>query len=218
MVSPLGLATLSTAMTAMTAVLPRSAPSQPLQTSSSLQQHPASRSSADAARLRLEAMFRKHHALVWRTLRRLGADPDAASDATQQAYLIAAERIEEIRSGSERAFLFSTAITLFRTKRRREQRCQLEDDMDTRSGRSETQEQLSRQQYARQLLDQLLSKLDPDLVTVFALFELEGLTTPEIAELLSIPLGTAASRLRRARDAFRLEAERLEQGSRGRQS
>jgi RNA polymerase sigma-70 factor (ECF subfamily) len=37
---------------------------------------------------------------------------------------------------------------------------------------------------------------------VFVLYELEGFTLPEIAEALATPLGTATSRLRRARDNF----------------
>lgn len=161
-------------------------------------------------RSRLEAMFRAHHALIWRTLRRMGCSPDAAADATQQAYLVAAERLDDIREGSERAFLFRTAVTLSRTKHRREQRCDLEQDMDLRMDSRLGQDPLTRQQYVRQLLDRALARLDEDLVTVFTLFELEGQTSQEIAALLDVPLGTVASRLRRAREAFRREAERLE--------
>ncbi len=159
---------------------------------------------------RLETMFREHHALIWRTLRRLGCSKDAASDATQQAYLIAAERLDSIRLGCERAYLFSTAINLSRTKVRRERRCDLEEDMDSRISPRGQAETLTQQQYARQLLDQVLAKMDEDLVTVFSLYEIEGLTTREVADALEIPMGTVASRLRRAREAFRGEAERLE--------
>ena len=45
--------------------------------------------------------------------------------------------------------------------------------------------------------------------SAFVLFELEGFTVPQIAELLDIPQGTAASRLGRARRAFAKSAERL---------
>ena len=41
-----------------------------------------------------------------------------------------------------------------------------------------------------------------DLRTAFVLFELEGLSVPEIAEVVKIPTGTVASRLRRAREQF----------------
>jgi DNA-directed RNA polymerase specialized sigma24 family protein len=37
---------------------------------------------------------------------------------------------------------------------------------------------------------------------VFVLYELEGFSLPQIADTLQIPLGTATSRLRRARAHF----------------
>ena len=45
---------------------------------------------------------------------------------------------------------------------------------------------------------------------MFILYEIEGLTSPEIAQLLEIPLGSVASRLRRAREQFRAAAARVE--------
>lgn len=162
---------------------------------------------------RLEQMFKDHYLLIWRTLRRLGLTDDGAADGTQQAFLIAAERLEEIREGSERAFLFGTAIRLARSSHRRNHRCQLEADMDTRIDTQRPAEEVTNHRRAVELLDRVLSRMDEDLVTVFVLFELEGMSTPEIAEMIKIPIGTAASRLRRARQAFRAAAERLERGS-----
>jgi RNA polymerase sigma-70 factor (ECF subfamily) len=50
----------------------------------------------------------------------------------------------------------------------------------------------------------------PDnLKEAFILFELEDLTVPQIAELLAIPTGTVASRLRRARAFFQTEVALL---------
>src|SRR5690606_29248734 len=103
-------------------------------------------------RERLEALFRAHHALIWRTLRRLGASPEGAADFTQQAFVIAAERFAQIRPGCEKAYLFSTAIGLSHTSRRRELRCQLEQDMEVHAHRVQEDENLTRQHYARQLL------------------------------------------------------------------
>ena len=162
---------------------------------------------------RLEQMFRDHYLLIWRTLRRLGLTDDGAADGTQQAFLIAAERLAEIREGSERAFLFGTAIRLARSSHRKNHRCQLEADMDTRVDAQRPAEEAANHRSAVELLDRVLSRMDEDLVTVFVLFELEGMSTPEIAELCEIPVGTAASRLRRARQAFRAAAQRLERGS-----
>jgi RNA polymerase sigma-70 factor (ECF subfamily) len=162
---------------------------------------------------RLERMFRAHHELVWRTLRRLGLGPEQAADATQQAFLIAAERLEDIRQGSERAFLFGTALRLARTAYRTGRRWQLEDDMDHRADAGSRLEELVDRRRAVEVADKVLAQMDPTLLTVFVLFEIEGLSTPEIAELVGVPLGTAASRLRRAREAFRAAASRLERGT-----
>jgi RNA polymerase sigma-70 factor (ECF subfamily) len=56
---------------------------------------------------------------------------------------------------------------------------------------------------ARARLDALLAGLPPELRRTIVLAEIEELSTPEIAELEGIPLGTAASRLRRARERLR---------------
>jgi RNA polymerase sigma-70 factor, ECF subfamily len=163
-----------------------------------------------ARRSRLEKMFRAHSEPVWRTLRRLGLGPEQAADATQQAFLIATERLGDIRAGSERAFLFGTAIRLARTAFRSGRRFQLEDDMDTRATGGSRPEELVDHRRAVELADRVLAEMEPSLLTVFVLFEIEGLSTPEIAELIGVPLGTAASRLRRAREVFRTTAARME--------
>jgi RNA polymerase sigma-70 factor, ECF subfamily len=167
---------------------------------------------------RLEQMFRAHHELIWRTLRRLGLAPESAADATQQAFLIAAERLDDIRPGSERAFLFGTAVRLARTAFRNSRRFQLEDDMDLRPDPNARAEAMANRQGAREIADRILSRLDPDLLSVFILFELEGMSAPEISKLVGIPVGTVASRLRRAREAFRAEVAALETSMKGEKS
>lgn len=155
---------------------------------------------------RLQAMFDAHHALVWRVLRRFGLDAEAAADIAQQAYLVALERMVDIRAGSERAFLVGTALRLARSSGRKTARLQLEAALDqqlTAIGQPESQAM------ALELLDRVLSQLDPALVEIFMLFDVEGFSAPEIARALGIPQGTVASRVRRARDEFRLAVSRL---------
>jgi RNA polymerase sigma-70 factor (ECF subfamily) len=65
-----------------------------------------------------------------------------------------------------------------------------------------------------QLFDIALSKMNADLAETFVLYEVEGLSSPEIAALLDIPLGSVASRLRRAREQFRDAVRRIEQALR----
>jgi RNA polymerase sigma-70 factor, ECF subfamily len=160
---------------------------------------------------RLERMFVAHHAMVWRTLRRRGLTADAAADAAQQTFLIAAERLDDIQPDSERAFLVGTALRVARAMGRKTLRWQLEDDMDRRVVAGEDHGDA---RAAVELCDLALANVDPDVAEVFVLFELEGLSSPEIAASLEIPLGTVASRLRRAREQFRRVVSRLEMAMR----
>jgi RNA polymerase sigma-70 factor (ECF subfamily) len=160
-----------------------------------------------ADRIRLDRMFAIHHATVWRTLRRRGLDPEAAADATQETFLVAAKRLSDIDPAHERAFLIGTALRMAHTLGRKTRRWQLDEDMDQRSAEvrdaSDTRADI-------QLCDLALSKVDPELAEVFMLYEIEGLSSPEIAALLEIPLGSVASRLRRAREQFRVVVARIE--------
>ena len=169
---------------------------------------PAERIPATAVdRVRLEKIFNAHHATVWRVLSRRGLSPEAVEDATQETYLLAAERLDDIRPESERAFLVATALRIAHSLGRKTVRWELDDDMDQRlSGNRDASDTRA----DMQLCNLVLSKVDPDLAEVFVLYELEGLTAPEISELLQIPLGSAASRLRRAREQFRSAAARVE--------
>jgi len=55
----------------------------------------------------------------------------------------------------------------------------------------------------------VLARMPLELRTVFVLFELEGLEVRAIAELEGLPVGTASSRLRRAREEFSAIARRV---------
>jgi RNA polymerase sigma-70 factor (ECF subfamily) len=151
-------------------------------------------------------MFVAHHAMVWRTLRRRGLTPEAAADATQETFIVAAGRLADIVPDSERAFLIGTALRMARTLGRKTARWQLDEDMDRRlSDLRSRGEQLA----DLQICDLALSRVKEDLAEVFLLHEIEGLSSPEIAALLQIPLGSVASRLRRAREQFREAIERI---------
>jgi RNA polymerase sigma-70 factor (ECF subfamily) len=164
----------------------------------------------DADKARLERMFSEHHDFIWRLLRRLGLSTGGADDAAQHVFLVAAERIVDIKFGSERSFLFGTALRVARSQSRSERRWVLEEDMDVRRSEAGRPEELIDHQRAIDLMARILAGMTLDLRTVFVLSELEGMTMPEVAALVEIPVGTAASRLRRAREAFRAAVAELE--------
>jgi RNA polymerase sigma-70 factor (ECF subfamily) len=149
---------------------------------------------------RLVDAVQRHYALVWRTLRRLGTPEPDADDATQHVFWTFSQRSAQVEPGREAAFLISVAIKVAANARRKvERRREVATNEDELSA-LESPETLLQQKQQRELLDRGLSTLLPEQRAIFVLFELEGFSLPQIAELLEIPLGTATSRLRRARD------------------
>lgn len=168
-----------------------------------LQDHEAFQlSEADA--LRVRTTLDHEYAVVWRSLRRFGVEPALVDDATQNVFLTFTRRIRDVEPGRERAFLIGVCSRVASnvrrlTARRREVSDEpLEDEPDATG----TPEELLESKRRRRLLDHALDQLPADQRTVFVLYELEGWSLPEVAASLQIPLGTATSRLRRARARF----------------
>ena len=161
---------------------------------------------------RLERWVRDHYAFIWRLLRRLGLGPGDADDAAQKVFLTAAGRVSIVPAPRERAFLYGIALNVGARARRSLGR-RREEPLEAAGERATAElnaEQLLEQRQARALLDRLLDEMPEELRVVFVLFELEQLSTPEIAEICGIPAGTAASRLRRARQDFEERVARAE--------
>jgi len=154
---------------------------------------------------RIRELVDVHLDFVWRLVRRLGVPEADADDAAQQVFWVVAQKLERISPGSERSFLGGTALRVAsdmrRARRRRpeEHGVDLAEWSDPRPGPYELIER--RREIER--LDRVLACLPDKLRTTFVLYELEEMSVPEIAELLELPVGTIASRLRLAREAFR---------------
>lgn len=153
---------------------------------------------------RIAQALSQHFETVWRSLRRFGVAESHADDATQHVFLAFAARVNVIEPGRERPYLIGIAVRVAANFRRQHARSREEpvESVDVAPSSERNPESLLVQEQRRQQLDAALATL-PDLQRqVFVLYELEGFSMPEIARALDIPLGTAASRLRRARDAF----------------
>ena len=163
-----------------------------------------------SARDRLEAMVESHHAEVWRFIRHLGLSEPDVDEALQEVLLITAQKLDRIEPRSERAFLMGTAYRVSRRIRERYAKRRTEDAEVELIDLGPTPEAAAELAHTRELAEEMLRAMPLELTSVFVLFEVEELTTPEIAELLSIPQGTVASRLRRARKEFSARIARLE--------
>jgi RNA polymerase sigma-70 factor (ECF subfamily) len=168
-------------------------------------------------RSRLRAMVDEHFDFTWRALRRLGLPAGEADDAAQRVFVVASRRLASIEPHCERAFLFQTAVRVACTERRTiaRRREVLSDEPVEHEDPAPAPDELVDQRRARELLERVLASLDLDLRAVLVLFEFEELTIDEIAKTVGIPRGTAASRLRRAREDFSAALRRLQAQQRG---
>jgi RNA polymerase sigma-70 factor (ECF subfamily) len=125
-----------------------------------------------------------------------------------------ARRIDSVEAGKEQSFLLGVAVRVAadqrRARRRRPEDATEPAELERGAPSSASPERLLHERRRLQLLDTLIARLPQELAEVFVLFELEQLTMAEIARLLSIPAGTVASRLRRARRLFDDSCRELE--------
>jgi RNA polymerase sigma-70 factor (ECF subfamily) len=166
----------------------------------------------DAPAISARTLVEAHADFVWRSLRRLGVPESGADDATQQVFVIAAGKLDRIQVGRERAFLFGIVGHVAMHARRslaRKRELPYEDGAHDRVDPALRPDEAMAARQARALLDEVLDGMDDDLRTVFILFELEELTTSDVAVMLGVPLGTVASRLRRAREDFQRAVKRV---------
>lgn len=145
---------------------------------------------------------------------RLLGDPEEAADATQEAFLKAYERLHQHRGGSFRAWLLriltNTCYDALRKRRRRAEGPLPDttgpdplDRLRLLPSREASPEEAALRGEIHRAIQEGLQRLSPEYRTVLVLSDIEGLSYEEIAEVLSIPLGTVKSRLSRARAQMR---------------
>lgn len=158
----------------------------------------------------LRDVFSQHLDFVWRLARIFGLAPDDADDVAQDVFLVVHRRLHTFKAGlSMRAWLFgitrNVALQHHRTHTRRERhQSAVPPPLPGRGPDAAFQVQ-----QAATLMQQFLDQLDVDKRIVFVLADIEGLTSPEIAEALAVPLGTVFSRLRAARIKLEQYSQRL---------
>jgi RNA polymerase sigma factor (sigma-70 family) len=148
-----------------------------------------------------EEAFDGHHQAVYRFAYRLTRRADIAEDITQECFLVlvrAPERFDPAR-GTVQVYLFAIARNLamkhYRTQHAREP---LDDDaipvavIDPR-----------RTLDVASAVAAAVTGLPPLQKEALVLFEYEGATLEEIAQIVGVDVGTVKSRLHRARERLR---------------
>jgi RNA polymerase sigma-70 factor (ECF subfamily) len=148
-------------------------------------------------------VYRKHHAFVWRCVRRMGVPDGEVDDLVQEVFVVVHHRLGEFAGHSAiTTWLFGIAFRVISHHRRSaEARARREQQVEPGRPPTEPDRRLSRTQ-AVIVLDELLDRLDDDQRTTFVMAVVVKMTAPEIAELTGAKLNTVYSRLRLARRAM----------------
>lgn len=153
-------------------------------------------------------LYAEYFGFVWSSARRLGVKPTGMDDVVQEIFMVIYRRMHTLRQPeSLRSWIYSVVRRTVSGHHRRQRKRDAQDFALARHTQAREEAQLTPQELTEQseeakLLWNLLNELDAAKREVLVLFEIEGMTAPEVAEALQIPLNTVYSRLRTARLAF----------------
>jgi RNA polymerase sigma-70 factor (ECF subfamily) len=162
-------------------------------------------------RAALEALLARHQPRVYRFGLKMCRDPEAAKDILQETLLAAARNMKEFRGASSvSTWLYTIARSFCIKQRRRSKFAPVEEEsLDASLDATEVphpgrgaEESLAGRQLER-ALEEAIASLEPMYREVLVLRDVEGLTAPEVAEVMGLTVEAVKSRLHRARLAVR---------------
>lgn len=151
----------------------------------------------------LREIFDEHARYIWRALRHFGVAEADIEDVAQEVFITVHRKLPEFEGRSSlKTWIYGICMRVASDYRRRahvrreratENVAELVDQAPTTALSEDRVE-------SRQTLRALLDRLDEEKRQVFVLYESEGFTMKEIAEIVGCPLQTAYSRLYAARE------------------
>lgn len=165
----------------------------------------------ETVRLTFRQVYDAYFAFVWRAVANRGVPAAAMDDVVQEVFLVVHRKLPTFEGRSTvRTWLSAIVrrVVSDHVKKRGNQATAQEalDDHALRSDEDPAAD-LDRRT-AAELVDRILEKMNDAQREVFVLYELEQLTTREIAELTDTNENTVQTRLKAARKAFQKALER----------
>ncbi|MDX1948300.1 MAG: sigma-70 family RNA polymerase sigma factor [Pirellulaceae bacterium] len=155
-----------------------------------------------AAGIDLSALVVAHHAPLYRYAYRLCGCQAEAEDLTQQAFLVAQQKLHQLREAERAAgWLFAVLRSCFLKSLRKQRPASgqaFDIEVEDHAVAAPEGDDLDREQLAA-----ALAELPDDYRLVVLMFYFEDLSYQEIAHELEIPIGTVMSRLSRAKSHLR---------------
>jgi len=161
----------------------------------------------------LETLLERHQAQVYRFGMRMCRDPEDARDVLQDTLLAMARNVRDFRGASSISTWLYTIARSFCIKKRRRSKFapEREQSLDTDAAPDAerladpalgAEETLAGKQ-VREALERGIRALEPTYREVLLLRDVEGLTAPEVSEVLGVSVSAVKSRLHRARLSVR---------------
>jgi RNA polymerase sigma-70 factor, ECF subfamily len=148
-----------------------------------------------------------HHAVVYRYAYRLCGSAADAEDLTQQVYLTAQQKIDQLHDDQKaRNWLFSILRNRFLADRRRRMPLPasgLGVDLTFLPDATEAVEDAGDERIDAERLQRAIDGLPDDFKLVLVMYYFEHCSYREIAARMAIPIGTVMSRLSRAKSHLR---------------
>ncbi len=157
-------------------------------------------------------LFESESDYVWHTLRRLGIRERDLEDLVHDVFVVVHRHLGDFDPRRPvRPWLFGIAFRVAAGYRRlaRTQREQVSDHIEAIDPMPAADELVATKQ-AQAIVQEALEIIDLDRRAILLMYEFDGHSMPEIAQTLGIPLNTAYSRLRLARDQFAAACRRLQ--------
>jgi RNA polymerase sigma-70 factor, ECF subfamily len=152
-----------------------------------------------------EALYSAYFHHVTRWARAFGCPQADVDDVAQETFLVARRRLDQFQGGNAAGWLYRIAQHVTRGHRRRAWLRRVlhgnPEAAPTEARHSSPVEALE-QREARRLMHALLSQLTERRRTTFFLFEIEGYSGEEIAQLEGVAVATVYTRLHHARRDF----------------
>lgn len=148
-------------------------------------------------RMEIAQLVVEHHAAVYRYAYRLTGSVADAEDLTQQVFLVACQKLGQLRNeASARGWLLTVLRNAFL---KGEQRWEPVPAVDVQLNLDGIPEAISAAEIDRERLQEALNEMPEGFRVVLAMFYFESYSYKEIAERLGMPIGTVMSRLARAK-------------------
>ncbi len=153
-----------------------------------------------------------YQGMAYNVAYRILSDPDAAADATQDAFLSAYQALRKFRGGSFKAWLLrivtNACYDQLRVKQRRPTSSL--DDLPVETDHthylydpSEQPDEFAERRELNHMIQRGVSTLPVEQRVIVVLSDVQGLSYQEIAEATGLSLGTVKSRLSRGRAKLR---------------